>query len=100
MYSQDELSTLYGFLKSTSEGNLRKMVLGGRMTEAHFKMLMKVVRATTEPEFVQCFEAGNYPKIKLSVPEHALKEALWPICAEAFARVGLLSSPQTMKKAA
>lgn len=100
MYSQDELSTLYGFLKSTSEGNLRKMVLGGRMTEAHFKMMMKVVRATTEPEFIQCFEQANYPKIKFTPPEHGLKEALWPICAEAFARVGLLSAPQDIKKAA
>jgi hypothetical protein len=100
MYSQDELSTLYGFLKSTSEGNLRKMVLGGRMTEAHFKMLMKVVRATTEPEFIQCFDSASYPKIKLTPPEHNLKESLWPICAEAFSRVGLLSSPQEMKKAA
>ena len=100
MYSQDELSTLYGFLKSTSEGNLRKMVIGGRMTEAHFKMLMKVVRATTEPEFIQCFDSGNYPKIKFSPPEHGLKEALWSVCAESFARVGLLSSPQDMKKAA
>lgn len=100
MFSHDELATLYGFLKSTSEGNLRKMVLGGQMTEAHFKMLMKVVRATTEPEFIQCFEAASYPKIKFTLPEHGLKEALWPICAAAFERVGLLSSPQTMKKAA
>lgn len=100
MYSQDELSTLYGFLKSTSENNLRKMVLGGRMTESHFKMMMKVVRATTEPEFIQCFESGSIPKIKLTPPEHGLKEALWPICAEAFARVGLLSLPQEAKRAA
>ena len=87
MFSQDDISTLYGFLRSTSEQNLKKMLLGGQMNEAYFKVLMKVVRATTEAEFIQHFEAASFPKIKMSAQEIPMKETLWPICAGAFVRL-------------
>lgn len=99
MYSHDDIKSLYGFLKSTGEGNLKKMLLGGRMTEAHLRILLKVVRAVSEDEFVTHFEAATYPKIKLSAAEIELKETCWPVCTEACAKVGLLT-PGSAKKAA
>jgi hypothetical protein len=99
MYSQDEIKSLQGFLRATSEGNLKKMLVGGKMTEAHLRILLKVARSTSEDEFVNYFETATFPKIKFSGQESPLKEHFWPICAEACAKVGLLTS-NAAKKAA
>jgi hypothetical protein len=96
MYSQDELKSLHGFLRSTGEGNLKNMLVGGAMTEVHLRLLLKVVRAVKEEEFVTHFESSSFPKIKCSPAETALKEAFWKTCGDACSKVGLLSA----KKAA
>jgi hypothetical protein len=96
MFSNDDLGTLFGFLKSTSESNLKSMLVGGQMSEDHFKVLMKVMRSTNQTDFVSCFESGTFPKVKLSTPELQLREGFWKACTESFTRVGLL----THKKAA
>jgi len=92
MYSHDDLKTLHGFLKSTGEGGLKKMLVGGRMTETHLRLLMKVIRAGGETEFIAHFEADTFPKVKMVASELAIKEGFWRICAEACAKVGLLTS--------
>lgn len=97
MYSHEELKSLHGFLRSTQEGNLKKMLVSGKMTEAHLRVLLKAARAVGEDEFIAHFEAGTLPKIKLSPAESPLKESLWTVCAEGCVRVGLLSAA---KKAA
>lgn len=99
MYSHDELKSLHGFLRSTGEGNLKKMLCGGAMTEAHLRVLLKVVRAVSEDEFVTHFEAASYPKVKFSPPEAAIKEKCWEVCAEACAKVGLLTATAAKKAA-
>ena len=91
MFSPDDLSTVYGFLKSTGEGNLKKMLVGGTMTEAHFKILMKVVRGTTEADFISNFMAGTFPRVKLAAAELALREDFWIPCTDALLKVGLIS---------
>ena len=96
MYSNDEVTGVYGFLKSTGEGNLKKMLVNGKFTDNHLKILLKIVRGVTESEFVVHFEQSTFPKIKLSPPEIALKETFWPQATQAFAQMGLL----TQKKAA
>lgn len=96
MYSHDEVKSLHGFLRSTGEGNLMKMLVGGRMTEVHVRVLLKVVRGINEDEFVSHFEANSFPKVKLSPAETALKETFWAVCAEGCSKVGLLT---TQKKA-
>lgn len=91
MYSHDELRSLHGFIKATGEGNLKKMVVGGSMTEAHLRMLVKVARSVSEDEFVTHFESDSFPKVKFSGAEIGLKEGFWAICGEGFERVGLLT---------
>ncbi len=97
MYSQDEIRSLHGFLKATGEGNLKKMLVGGDMTETHLRVLLKVARAVSEDEFVSHFESDSFPKIKFSPAESAIKESFWRVCAQACTKVGLLSEA---KKAA
>ncbi|MES2964369.1 MAG: hypothetical protein V4760_10790 [Bdellovibrionota bacterium] len=97
MYSHDELKSLHGFLRSTAEGNLKKMLLGGRMTEVHLRVLMKVIRNCDEATFITHFEANTLPKIKFSTEEKATAEKCYEICAEACSKVGLLTAA---KKAA
>jgi hypothetical protein len=92
MYSHDDLKTLHGFLKSTGEGGLKKMLVGGRMTETHLRLLMKVIRAGGETEFIAHFEADTFPKVKMVASELAIKEGFWRTCAEACSKVGLLTS--------
>ncbi len=97
MYSHDELKSLYGFLRATNEGNLKNMLVGGKMTEVHLRLLLKVVRAVKEDEFVTHWEASSFPKVKMNAGELVLKETFWGICGEAGSKVGLLSAA---KKAA
>lgn len=92
MYSQDELKSLHGFLRSTNEGNLKKMLVGGAMTDAHLRILVKVARAVNEEEFVAHWEGDNFPKVKFSPAESAIKEGFYAVCGEACAKVGLLSA--------
>ena len=97
MYSHDELKSLYGFLRATGEGNLKKMLVGGKMTETHLRLLLKIARAVTEDEFVTHLEADSFPKVKFSPPEAAIKESFWTTCADACIKFGLLTA---QKKAA
>ena len=95
MYSQDELKSLHGFLRATGEGNLKKMLVGGAMTESHLRILLKVVREG-EAQFVAHWEAGTFPKVKFSPAESALKEKCYDVCGEACAKVGLLTPAKTV----
>ncbi len=97
MYSHDELKSLHGFLRATGEGNLKKMLVGGKMTEPHLRMLLKVIRAVNEEEWVTHFEANSFPKVKFNPAESAMKETCWGVWAEACSKVGLLTAS---KKAA
>jgi hypothetical protein len=97
MYSHDDLKSVYGFLRATGEGNLKKMLVGGKMSETHLRMLLKVVRSVTEDDFIKHLEADTFPKVKLNAGELAVKESFWGVCGEACAKVGLLT---VQKKAA
>jgi hypothetical protein len=92
MYSHEELTSLHGFLRSTGEGNLKKMLLGGRMTEVHLRVFLKVVRSCPEAEFITHCEANTLPKVKLSTDERQVAEQLWEVCCEACSKVGLLTA--------
>lgn len=91
MYSHDELKSLHQFLKSTGEGNLKNMLCGGKMTEVHLRVLLKVARNSKEEEFIQHWEQGTFPKVKFAPPETALKESCYGVFGEACAKVGLLT---------
>ena len=91
MYSESELTSVYEFLRSTPEGSLKKMMVSGKMSDAHFRILMKVARACPAPEFIQHANGNGFPRIKLSSQEMPLKETLWPIALEKCVELGLLS---------
>jgi len=96
MFSSDDLKSLHSFLKSTGEGNLKKMLVGAKMSEAHLRLLVKVARATKEDEFAAHIEADTFPKVKFAPAETTIKEGFWTVCTDACAKVGLL----TYKKSA
>ncbi len=100
MYSPEEISTLYAFLKQTGEGNLRKMFVQGKITEIHFNLLMKVVRQTNENDFVSHFQAATFPKLKLNAGELAVREHVWGLATSAFVNMGLLPKDTEQKKVA
>jgi hypothetical protein len=92
MYSEQDLHSLYDFLRATAEGNLKKMIVNGRMTEAHLRLFVKIARAGSASEFAAWAQGGGFPKIKMSAPEQALRETFWAIALEACANLGLLGN--------
>ncbi len=98
MYSETDVQSVYDFMKDTPEGPLRKMLVGGELTDAHFRMMMKIVRGCGAPEFIEAFNSESIPKIRLNPPEYPLKETLWPVCKRKLQSIGLLNA--TAAKAA
>ena len=97
MYSDDDLKALHSFLKRTAEGNLQKMMVGGKMTEHHIKAILKVARNVSDEDWCVHWNAGTFPKVKFAPAETALKETLYAVCGDAAAKVGLVTA---MKKVA
>ena len=91
MFSNDDVTNLVGFLKQTPEGSLRKMLVGGPVTEAHFRILMKLAKGGTEAEFVDAFQNNTMGKLKLSPKEAPLKDTFWKICQDKLQAIGLLN---------
>jgi hypothetical protein len=94
MYQESDIISVYNFLKDTPEGPLRKMLVGGEMSEAHFRVLMKIVRGTSDTEFIEAFNSESIPKIRLSPAEMPLKETVWVMCKRKLVSVGLLGVTQ------
>lgn len=98
--SQYDTKGLYEFLLHTPEQGLRKMLVDGKpMTEPHFNLLLKVVRACNEAQFEEHFDKKDYPKIKMGPAETKIKEKFWDDCVATFNARGLLA-PALPKKAA
>lgn len=93
MYSQNDISGVYSFLKSTGEGNLRKMLVNGPLTEVHFRVLLKIAKGVDESKFIEAFNNEGIP-VKLSPKEKPVKETFWPTCKAKLAEVGLLGLAQ------
>ncbi|MCS6837509.1 MAG: hypothetical protein NZ480_01560 [Bdellovibrionaceae bacterium] len=101
MTQQYDLPGLYQFLFNTPEGGLRKMLVDGKpMTDVHFQLLMKVVKACKEEEFVKHIENQTWPKIKISPAEMKIKEHFWKDCFITFSARGILNPAQPKKEAA
>ncbi len=95
-----DLPSLHQFLMSTPESGLRKLFVDQKpMTDIHFNMLMKVVRASTEDAFSGYVEMNDFPKIKYSPNEIKLKENFWKDCFLTFSSRGILN-PAIKKMAA
>lgn len=98
--SQYDLGSLYDFLTQTPENGLRKMFVDGKpMTEFHFNMLMKAVRACNGEQFAEHVEKKDLPKVKLNANEIKLKEKFWDDCFTTFQSRGILNPASAVKVA-
>jgi hypothetical protein len=91
--SSYDLPGLHQFLFHTPEQGLRKMFVDGKpMTDVHFSMLMKVVRAGSEAEFCNWADKYEFPKVKFSPAETKIKEKFWADCFVTFQSRGILNA--------
>lgn len=98
--SQYDVPGLYEFLVHTPEAGLRKMFVDGKaFTETHFNLMMKIVRAGGEAQFVEHFEKQDFPKIKMGPADVKIKEKFWGEAMNVWNSRGLLS-PAVATKAA
>ena len=98
-HTPDEIKSVYGFLKQTPEGNLRKMLVDKDLTDLHFRTLMKIVKGAPEDEFVEGFQNETMGKLRLSAKEQPIKENFWYVCKIKLMSLGLISK-QNVQKAA
>jgi hypothetical protein len=85
-----DIASLYDFLVNTPEGGLRKMFVDNKnFTEAHFNLLMKVVRACNGEQFRTHFESQDFPKVKMNANDVKLKETFWNECLKVWTARGL-----------
>ena len=98
--SQYDVPSLYAFLTQTPEAGLRKMFVDNKpFTEAHFNLLMKVVRGCDEAKFTECFDKCEYPKVKMNATDIGLKEKFWADAVTTFNSRGLLAPASPVKAA-
>ncbi|GIL16530.1 MAG: hypothetical protein BroJett040_02810 [Oligoflexia bacterium] len=99
--SQYDSASLYQFLTQTPEQGLRKMLVDNKpMTEVHFNLLMKVVRACDEAQFCQHFEKKEFPKVKMGPGDLKIKDKFWDDCATTLLSRGILQPGVPQKIAA
>ena len=91
MFSHDDIVSVQGFIKSTGEGNLKKMLVSGKMTDVHLRLLLKIARGCTEEQFTDHFQKETLPKLNLSSAETAIREHFWSVCTAALTTVDLLT---------
>lgn len=99
-YSPDEILSVCSFLKQTPEGSLRKMLVDKDLTEAHFRILMKLSKGGPENDFVEAFQSDSMGKLKLATKELPLRENFWSICRTKLVSLGLLPKVAATPKAA
>ncbi|HEX7675376.1 MAG TPA: hypothetical protein VF412_14470 [Bdellovibrio sp.] len=100
MSQQYDVPNLYNFLTHTPEGGLRKMLVDNKpFTEAHFNLMMKVVRGCNESQFTEHFEKQDFPKVKMGPADIKLKEKFWADAMTTWNNRGLLT-PAVATKAA
>ena len=91
MFANDDVVNFHGFLKQTPEGALRKMLVNGDMTDAHFRLLIKLAKGADETTFVECFMNDGFGQLRFSPKEAPLKETFWPICKKKVTSLGLIT---------
>jgi hypothetical protein len=99
--SQYDTSSLHDFLLHTPEGGLRKMLIDKKkITDAHFNLLIKVVRACDAEKFAEHFEKQDLPKVRLGPAEEKIKEKFWGDCVSLLLERGILQPAGPQKMAA
>lgn len=76
--SQYDLPGLFQFLSGTPEQGLRKMLIDPKVfSDAHFNLLIKILRTGDEASFCTHADKADFPKIKLGPAEVKIKEKFW-----------------------
>jgi hypothetical protein len=96
---QDDLVSVYGFLQHTNQGNLKRILVDGKFTDVHFNLLMKIVKNCTEPQFIELIGKGEFPRVKMSSGETAIRENFWKQALEQFQSRGLVNAEPAAKAA-
>ncbi|WII73595.1 hypothetical protein QJS83_06880 [Bdellovibrio sp. 22V] len=100
MSQQYDVPNLYNFLLHTPEAGLRKMLVDNKpFSEAHFNLMLKVVRACNEEQFTAHFDKQDFPKIKMGPAEMKIKEKFWSECMTTWNNRGLLTPAVAVKAA-
>jgi hypothetical protein len=92
MSANEDVAGLCQFLKATPEGNLRKMLVQGKLTDLHFRTLMKLAKGGAETDFIEAYTAETMGKLRISPKEAHIKETFWPIVKQSFQTLGLISA--------
>ncbi len=99
--SQYDTAGLFQFLSQTPEQGLRKMLVDQKpITDAHFNLLLKVVRAGAEAQFCEHFEKKDFPKVKMGPAEQKIKDKFWDDCIAACLTRGILQPNTSSSKVA
>lgn len=90
--SQYDISSLYNYLHHTPESGLRKMLVDNKpFSEAHFNLLIKIVKNCNETAFAEHFEKKDFPKVKMNANDQKLKDKFWDDCITTFSSRGLIT---------
>lgn len=93
--SQYDYAGLYQFLAHTPEQGLRKMLVDQKtFTEAHYNLMMKVVRGCPEAEFCAHAEKSDFPKVKMNANDQKVKEKFWADLTAVCSSRGILGPAQ------
>ncbi len=91
MYSNEAIAGVHSLLNSTPESGLRKMLVGGELTEVHLRLLLKVAKGPSEADFIAAFNDEKLPSMRYSPAETKIKEHFWKVCKSKLSSIGLLS---------
>jgi hypothetical protein len=92
MSQKYDVPNLYNFLTQTPESGLKKMLVDNKpFTEAHFNLMMKVVRGCNEAQFTEHFDKQDFPKVKMNANDIKLKEKFWADAVTTWNNRGLLT---------
>lgn len=90
--SQYDIGSVYEFLLHTPEQGLRKMLVDNKsFSEAHFNLMLKVVRGCDLSAFSNHWEKADFPKIKFGPAETKIKDNFWKDCETCLKSRGLLA---------
>lgn len=93
--SQYDYPGLYQFLAHTPEQGLRKMLVDQKsFTDAHFNLMLKIVRGCAEPDFCAHAEKADFPKVKMGPAEMKIKEKFWNDLVQMCSSRGILGPAQ------
>lgn len=93
--SQYDYAGLYQFLHQTPEQGLRKMLVDQKsFTDAHFNLMLKIVRNCPEADFCTHAEKADYPKVKMGPADIKIKEKFWADLTTVCASRGILGPAQ------